>query len=254
MKKAPLIRTALLVVPMLALSAFAQDDEGDGLSVTPVDTWACSFNDGKGMDDLKPVIKMWNDMLDDGGVDDHFAIIVTPQYFSDMKMDFGWLESYGTAESAGAVRDSFMGEAEMGAAWDEVIKCSSHTNYASVQIKAPPEGDAPDTFVLGFSTCNIADGKTWDDVFAGADAWAAWQTENSMDNGTWFLFPAWGEPDGYDFKVVNSYGNHKELGRGWDIYGNGGGWQKFGEVMAGNVDCDNGRIYDATVLRRPTAE
>ncbi len=237
---------------LLAYSPISVAQDDDGVHVVPVDTYACTYNEGFGRDDLMEVVGEWNAWMDEKGADGYFAVVVSPQYFGELKMDFGWLGSWETGEKMGAGTDLFIGDgAEVGMKFAKVSSCHTHTNYAATEIKSPAGEMAPDNFVMSFSNCSIEDGKTWDDVFTAADQWAAYQTEQGYSNGTWFMFPGWGEPqDDYDFKVVNTYENHTEMGKAWDLYASGGGWQTYGELMRGVVDCDSSRVYDTEVVRR----
>jgi hypothetical protein len=51
-------------------TAIAQDEESDEPEATPVETWTCDYNDGKGPADLDEVIAEWNDWMDDHGQTD----------------------------------------------------------------------------------------------------------------------------------------------------------------------------------------
>ena len=251
MKTTPLIKAALLLVALLAATVYAQEEDG-GITVRPVEAFVCHYNEGKGPDDLQDAIDAWNEWMDENGHHNYFALVVTPQYFGELNMDFGWLGTSPTGAELGAGTDSFRNNgAEIGMKFAEASNCSSHINFASANVKAPPGNEPPENLVLSFSDCKVNEGNEWPAVFDALDVWAAYQTEQGSRNGSWVMFPAYGESDGdYDFKYVHSYANHEAMGQWWDIYGNGGGWQKAGEVFAGMLDCDSPRVYDARVVRR----
>ncbi len=255
MKKTPLIKVVLLLAPMCFASAYAQDDADGVVQVVPVETFACHYNEGKGPDDLQDAIDKWNEWMDAQGNDNYFAMVATPQYYGESKMDVGWLGAAPSGAELGALTDAFLSaDPEIGGGFYEAINCSSHTNFASAMIKAPPEGAPPENLVLSFSNCKINEGNDWPTVFGALDEWAAYQTEQGRKGGTWVMFPALGEADdSYDFKTVNSYANHADLGEWWDTYGNGGGWQKYAEIFGDMLDCDSARVYNARVVREQAA-
>jgi hypothetical protein len=120
-----------------------------------------------------------------------------------------------------------------------------------MQIKEPPESTPQDNIVLTFANCSAVDGKTMDDVFAAMDVWTAYTIENGYRNGAWVMFPAYGVDDvDFDFKLVNGYKDHKEMGKDYDQYANDGGYQKHAELLGGVMRCDVTRVYDGVVRRR----
>ena len=252
MKKAPLIKVALFLMPIVFTNIYAQDNEDGAIEVVPVETFACHYNEGKDRSDLQKPIDEWNDWMDEHGHDNYFAILATPQYYGESKMDFGWLGSAPSGKEMGALTDAFMAaDPEIGDGFVEVMNCSSHTNYASAMIKAPPEGGPPDNFVLQFANCTTSEDSEWPTVLGALDQWAAYQTEQGRKGGMWVMFPAYGEAnEDYDFKVIYSFASHEKAGEWWDVYGNGGGWQKYGELFGDMMSCDSARIYDVETLRK----
>jgi hypothetical protein len=110
-------------------------------------------------------------------------------------------------------------------------------------MNTPPERESPDSLVISFSDCTVADGMTMDEVFAGLDNWTAYQTETGYMNGTWVFFPAYGGGDeDFDFKMVNAWDSHAERGRDYDLYANAGGYQKRREIMGSMLDCNVSRF------------
>jgi len=231
-------------------AAFAQEED-KGPEFSALETFTCNYNDGKGPADLDGAVEKWTAYMDGSGGDKYFAMTVTPQMHGAETFDVGWLGVAPTGELMGQGRDGYRANGgESGAAFAEVLTCDTHSQFAVMQIKEPPERESPESIVLSFSDCEVEDGRNFDEVFSGMRAFAAFQAENGYSNGTWVLFPAYGSGDEeFDFKVVNAYDNHAGMGRDFDLYGTGGGYVKRREIMGDMLDCDVGRVYDGTVRR-----
>ncbi|MBT8103793.1 MAG: hypothetical protein KJO95_12540 [Gammaproteobacteria bacterium] len=257
MKKSPIVNlTAILVFALGAVSAVGQETSEEPV-ITPVETYTCNYNEGKGPADLDKVIDGWSAYMDEQGADNYFAMTLTPHYFGAKTFDVGWLGSAMSAEELGAGADAWMKDgAKQAAAFASVITCDSHSNFATMQIKESPGETAPDNIVLTFSNCSAVEGNSMEEVFAAMDAWTAYSTENGYRNGTWVMFPAYGVDDAdFDFKLVNGYDNHTDMGKDYDHYANGGGYQKHAELLGGVLSCDITRVYDGVIRRRiPAAE
>jgi hypothetical protein len=140
----------------------------------------------------------------------------------------------------------------VGAEFDKVSPCDGHSNFASVNFKQPPQNDdPPDNIVLTFSDCNIAEGKTFDDVAPAITAWAKFRTDQGSNSGHWVLFPAYGGGgEKFDFKWVSSHATHEAQGVDWDSYDGDLNSQLFDGVL----DCDSGRVYNAKNVRRAASD
>ena len=84
----------------------------------------------------------------------------------------------------------------------------------------------------------------------------AYQEEQGFEKGDYMMWPVFGgegELD-WDFKWVTSFANYTAFGKAYQHNANGGGRQKMNEIMGDALDCDTGRVYDAKVVRKVTAE
>ena len=143
---------------------------------------------------------------------------------------------------------------EAAARFAEVVKCDTHSNFATTRMKAPPDTD-PDNFMLTFSDCNVSEGSDYDTVMGGLEKWSAYQAENGYKNGTWMMFPAYGGGDEeFNYKLVESWDTMTDMGEAYDKYGTGGDWAAHVDAMGDSVTCDVARVYAATVRRRPAEE
>ena len=239
-----------IVTPGVAL---AQDEQAPQLMVAPIETFTCNYVDGKGPADLDGVIDDWNKWSDKKKLNQYFAMTMTPQYFgANYRFDVGWLGAWTDGAAMGRETDVWTSEgADVAAKFASVVDCDTHSNFASVQLKSPGEGPAPDKLVVTFSDCNIMEGVEFDDLMAALNEWSAYQEEKGYGNGAWILFPVYGGGGAeFDFKLVDGYDSYAELGADYDRYGNGGDYVKFDELLGGKMECDDARVYDGIVRRR----
>lgn len=244
----------VLVSGGLFLSAgivFADEHEGDADVATPVEMFACKYNDGKGPADLDPVIKKFNAWADKQGVDDYSAWTLVP-YYASPEQDFDelWLGASPNAMALGRTQDSWLaGGGKVQAAFDEVLTCDTHAAYAVLQMKEPPKRDNPSNIVISFSDCNTAEGTTFDDMYMPLIEWGKYKGENGSTGGMWVFFPSFGGGgEDFEFKWVTAYQNLEDMGADWDQFSEGG-WQKANELFAGKLHCDSSRSYLATNRR-----
>lgn len=257
MKNALIINVFVVLTTALGFAATWAQEESEGPVVYPVETYTCNFNKGQGPAELDKVIAGWNVYMDEQGAGNYFAMTLSPHYYGGETFDVGWLGAAPTGEDLGAGADSWIANgAKQAAAFSKVLTCDSHSNYATMQIKESPSGVSPDNIVLTFANCSAVSGKTMEDVFAAMDAWTEYTIENGYRNGTWVMFPAYGVDDvDFDFKLVNGYDSHTDMGKDYDQYANGGGYQKHAELLGDVLFCDVTRVYDGVIRRRiATAE
>lgn len=236
--------------------AYAQEEETEGPNFYPVETLTCNYNEGMGPEDLDKATEAWNKFSDKKGVTDYWAATVTPYYYGAETFDVGWLGAWPSGESMGTGTDRWLAEGgEYATKFAAVVTCDTHSNFATAMIKEPTEGRSPDNIVITFSDCNISEGKTFAEVWDKTKAWANYLQEMGYENGTWILFPVFGGGGAeFDFKLVDGFDNYTALGEYYDLYGNGGGYQKHGELVGELYECDDSRVYNATVQRRLAEE
>ncbi len=251
------VSAALLVLALAPSVALADhhEEEKKGPSAIPVEAFICSFNEGKGAADLDQVVANWNTWANIAGLNDYIGITLTPYYYGpeQMEFDFIWLGASFTAAGLGRAQDTWLATgSESAAEWAELATCASHSNFAALPFKAPPADGPPDTFVMSFSDCSMAEGKTFDDAAPALAAWGEYRAENGSIGGIWAFMPAYGGGgEKYDFKYVATHANLEGLGNDWDQYA-AGGYAKAGELFEGVIDCDSSRTYIATTRRRPS--
>ena len=246
--------TAFTAVSMLlSATVFAQDD-AELPTYRPVETFTCTYNDGMGPDDLDAITDKWNAWMDENGENTYFAATVTPVYYGDDAFDFGWIGAWSSGTTMGAGSDRWMNESgELPAGYAAVADCNTHSGFASTQLKEPSDGEGDGSFLLTFTDCTITSDDPAADVVGALQAWADYATERGYQNGMWLMWPVYGGGGAeFDFKIVNGYSNFADLGSNWDLFASGD-YVKAGEIAGGLYECDDARVYAAT-LRREMAE
>ena len=237
---------------MVAGSAVAQE-EGEGPTAFPVEIYICTFNEGMGHAELNKWADKWNAWMDSSSSppEPYSAWALTPFYFGeDQDFDFIWLGTSPNATALGRAYDNYLADSgDLQPEFDKIATCGAHSNFATLIVKEPADNGDSSSFVLSFSNCNLAEGRTFDDAIRALEAWSEYRTENGSGSGIWVMFPAYGGGQAdFDFKFVVSHQNHEALGADYDQYAQGG-HEKAGELFGGVIDCDEARAYNAVTKR-----
>ena len=230
--------------------ADAHEEESD-VQFTPIELWACNFEDGKGPDDLDAVNAKWNAWMDEKGVTDYFAALMYPNFHNDIGFDVAWIGGWPNGNAMGAGIDMMWEDDETNADYNAVLDCPSHSLFASVEMRDPGDsGEDDGNFVLRFSDCSIVEGKTMDDVSAANGAWNAYADEHGFVGGVWHFWPVWGAPQDadYDFKIVGSAASYTAVGNNFQLMADGH-WRKSQEIWEDVLECDSDRIYTTKMIR-----
>ena len=231
------------------LNVVAQDD---GMLIIPVELFTCNYNDGKGPDDLDKVIAKWNKWADKNGIDDYAAWTLTPYYFSpEQEFDIIWLGAGKDAVALGKAQDSYIAEdAGLHEAFNEVLSCDAHLNFASINFKAAPQGDTPSNSVLTFSDCSYKDGATFDALGDAMGKWSQHLSEGGSKATIFHWYPVYGGgKEEFDFKWLEAHENFATLGADYERYGNGRGFETKRVLLNHLISCDSRRAYVAQSRR-----
>jgi len=227
----------------------AQDD---GIHVIPVELFACTYNDGKGSNDLDIVIDKWNAWADKQGIDDYAAWTLTPYYFGpEQEFDVIWLGAGKDAVALGKAQDAYLAENEgLHGDFNEVLTCNSHSNFASISFKAPPDGATPANSVLTFSDCTYEKGASFSTLSAAMGEWSKYLNDAGSTAAIWHWYPAYGGGgEEFSFKWLEAHENLADLGADYERYGNGGGYVTNGRLLGHLINCDSTRAYIAQSRR-----
>jgi len=251
-----LVAAATFIAVLGSGATFGDSHEAENRRFVPVETFTCNYLDGKGPADLDAIIGRWNAWMDEHDQYDYFAVTLTPFYFGSDTFDVAWLGSWPGGEAMGRGQDLWVDEgSEINAGFFEVLSCDTHSNFAATELKTPG-GPPPESFLLTFSDCKGPDSsEAWDQLMSGVDAWSAYQTENGYHQGSWMMFPVYGGGGAeFDFKWLQGFDNHTQLGQDYQRFSDNADWKKKGELLGAYMDCDEARVYQGTVRRQPASE
>ena len=133
---------ALVAGGLYASAGISVADQHEGEAeepnvASPIEMFACKYNDGKGPDDLDKATRKFNAWADKQGIDDYSAWTLVPYYFSpNQEFDVLWLGASSKAKALGRTQDLWLatGEDEQDG-FAEVITCDTHASYAVLQMK-----------------------------------------------------------------------------------------------------------------------
>jgi hypothetical protein len=122
---------------------------------------------------------------------------------------------------------------------------------SSVEINAP-DGSPGDGVVM-FTECNIAQGSDWQKAIGAHKKYSAAMRSLGAKNSNWVFFPMLGGREDMDFDYwgVATFNNWSDYFAAYEIYVNGGGWQKGMEIMNGVASCAQGKatVWDVKLVR-----
>ena len=248
MKKSTGLLAASLVMLLGSTGAQAQDGPP---SWSPLEIYGCNFVDDADMDDLNRVIDTWNEWMDEDGVNDYAAILLSPFFTAaSFPFDVLWV---GIWENGAALSSLQRWLSEGGDVQDDfadVVDCPLHLGMAMNNIKPPgePNGIVP----VEFSDCKVSDGRIGPEGRNALVEWSEFLTENGSDAGHWILRPGVGEEADadYTFKWVTAYSSYESVGHDFELFFNGGGVQRFTELTGRVMSCDSPRMYNSRVVRQ----
>jgi hypothetical protein len=237
----------------LAVGGFAPasaEEPASSPSIRPAEIYGCTYRAGKGMADLMPVVDRWNAWMDRTSQNDYFAYLLVPLYHStDRKFDVLWVGGWPSGAAMGAGLQRWVTEGgELSAEFDKVVDCPTVTNFAVMDLQKA--SNPPASGPVEFSDCKVVKGREFADALGAVRAWVSYQAEHGIASDRFILFPAFGESRdaSYSFKWVTT-SDWAALGKSYDQYGNGGGYQKAQELFDGLLDCDSSRLYVSRRIR-----
>ena len=226
-------------------SATGQEDG----AVVPVEWYACSFRDGKDMEDLNKVtarFNKWADKNDPG----YSAWLMFPNLHSGVEYDFGWLGSWASGADFGKGTDAF-NQTDLMSDFMEVIDCSMGHEMASSAVINAPDGP-PDNGVVIFAGCTLEEGKNLNDSYAAHKTLSEAMQAMGGKGASWIFYPGLGSNVDFDYWQVLAFKNYTDLGMATDMYTNGGGWKKSAEILEPVVSCGGTSVWDARLVRAGT--
>jgi hypothetical protein len=243
-----------LAVAGLVPASAQEAAETTSLSVWPVEIYGCEYREGKGMADLDQATAAFNAWMDARGENDYWAYVLVPHYHSnEIDFDVLWAGGWQSGTAMGRSLERYVNEGgDVAAGFGAVVGCDTVTNFAVLNLTENP--DPPAAGPIAFTDCTLEEGKEFPEALAAMKSWVAYENEQGTADEHFILFPAYGESSDadYDFKWVTT-STWEDFGKGWDQYGNGGGWQKSRELFGGLLDCDSSRLYVQRRVREMAA-
>ncbi len=242
------VLATLFVAGLLVQPVIAQDDD----KASPVEAFYCNLQDGKTMKDLAAVTERfvkWADKNDSG----YTAWILTPQFANFMETPhLIWLGSWDSGNDMGKGTDAWMaGGGDIQAEFNKVLQCGGHALASSVPIHAPD--GSPENGVVMFTQCSFAEGSDWSKAMAAHTQYSKAMRGLGAKNNNWLFFPMLGAAADRDFDYwgVSTFANYTDYFAAYEIYVNGGGWQKGMEAMQGKAECKIGSatVWDFKLVR-----
>lgn len=234
--------------------ATAPANADDHMAAQPVELYACTFRDGKGMKDLEKAndnFKKWAASNTSG----HSAWMITPQ-FRSMETEFhvGWIGAYQSAEDFGASTDKWVNASgSVSQAYYDVVDCG-HAMMSSYATGG--QGAAPGDGVVWFSRCSLEGDASVADAAAGHAQVAAMMQEMGAGGSSWVFVPGLGSGDAeFDYYHVAAWPSYPAFAKAWEAYVNGGGMARADALLEGASSCKSPNMYDAQlILAAPAAD
>jgi hypothetical protein len=247
MKNAVIAVSGVLAVAVSASMPAAADNHAEA-DVDPVELYICSLKEGKSMDDadkLDARYKKWADKNDK----DYSAWRMTPVFRSmDEPFGFGYIGSWNSGANMGAGVDAWPGTNDgLGEDYAEVMDCS-RALVASAAVHAP--NGPPKDGLVWFSSCTVDEDSSEQAAYEAHKKSAKAMEAKGSKAQSWLFYPSlgFGKVD-FDYYQVVTFNNATELGEGFDMYYNKGGWKDAAGAMGGVAECDSPRVYSVTNIR-----
>ena len=131
-------------------------------SFFPIETYACSYNEGKGLSDFLKTGAKWSKWVNKNYPSAGFAAVLTPYLanVSEMSSDVFWMNISPTFEAMGSWQDDWVANGSaLVEEFDEVCANDSHSMFVGQAVKAPtPNG--PTTGYIAFESCSLKEGAS----------------------------------------------------------------------------------------------
>ena len=172
-----------------------------------LETFACNYNEGKGLSDLLKVSAKWSEWATETMDHPYSAWLVTPMFFDSSRThDVYWLGSSDTESTLGAVQDQWLKTgAKYQAAFNTVINCDRHTMFRGETLRFSLDDMA--TGNAQFFACSFKDTATPEKFIAGTKGFRAFVDTLDLKEGIWRWWPGAGHfnrPEWDYLEVVGS--------------------------------------------------
>jgi len=241
----------LLGSSLLLISSIASAQQAAPMPTPIVEIYGCNFKANKTMNDLHAVSTRWSAWADKNKLTDYTAFIVTPMlHGADRKDEVLWLGAWPNGAAMGADEALYAAQGrEIDAAFDSVVNCESHAQYAEVVVHQP-QNPPPEHGVAVFRDCTVHTGRTVPEALAALGQWSEYGTSKGSSPFSAVLFGTAGLPNDahYTFKSVEGFDSMQAYGKYLDMY-TAGGFMRAEELLDRVFDCNSARVYGLERVR-----
>lgn len=239
---------AVLLASPLALADAHLTDTGPVM-----ETFRCTFHDGKSPDDLWAAADFFNqqvDRMDGEALDGYFAAVLMP-FRATMEGDYGWIGEWPSLKTMARGLEEYYAS-PLSAAVDErfaeVAACQGNTWLLTTLIgNFPDENATPLQDAVEIYACTLRDGATMDQVGAAEQAFSTANADAPIAVQRWTPFLANTPADLAYLVAHEDLGSFAEFNAAWMMSDAG---QANQATFAELLDCESG-LYTGRVLREP---
>lgn len=244
-----LILTALLAITVPALA----DNHGEQLGGI-AETFSCTFNEGKGPEDIWSSAEFFNEQIDKIGSDDlssYFAAVLLPFRASIDNGDYGWIGYWPDLNTMARGLDDYLTSKE-GAAADErfldVAVCKGNTWLRTPLLTNFPDEDnaTPEADAVELHWCTLRDGATLTEVEAAEAEFVAVNGDAAIAVDRWTPFLANTTSDLVYLVAHEDLTSFGSWQTAWQTSETG---QANGEAFNELMNCESG-LFTGRVLRQ----
>ena len=247
--------TTLLATSFTLLLGTTGTYAQDAPTWAPLEIIGCSFVDDADMGDFDAVVETWNEWMDDNGMNDYTAYVLSPHFTAaSFAFDLIWVGVWDDGAALSSMQQWLTEGGDVLENFLEVTECLLHQAFAVTNIKQPgePTGVVP----VEFSNCTLHEGRVGPEARNALIEWTEFLAENGSDSGHWILRPGPGleADDDYSFKWVTSYSSWESIGHDFELYFNGGGAAHLNDLTGSVMSCDSSRLYNSRMVRESAEE
>lgn len=231
------------VLTVLCLSLMSATGIADhhAPSIGGIETYACNYNEGNGLDDVLSAAKKWNKFAGKNFSMPYQGYVLTPYYRNaqDQQHDFYWIGVSPSFEAQGTTQDEMLAKgARFQAAFDEVSNCDGQAQWAMMPVKTSEGGPSAEGAV-SFEACTMLEGATLAKMMAADVKMNAFMSKEGVTGNMMRWFPLSGQSSSFtaDFYQVTGNNSLTERGKNFDRAVKSGGLQLRNALYGELVKC-----------------
>lgn len=249
MRKLLLTFVASLLVTLCGAGLALAQDGSDVPTLMPIEIDTCSYNNRRDSDDYDKAMGMMTKWMNDNDSEPYAAIKLNPFFAGEQDFDFVYLGVWLSGTDMGKDMAAWTASAgDVLEAMDDAVTCAGASMFTSLNIM-PLQGDAPDSFVLTVTDCNVAEGRSTSDAIGALQEYGEYRNATGSPGRMWAWFPTYGNGDeDFDFKLASSYRDIEAFGNNFQWNQDNQAYIKRRELFSGLLDCNVARSYLAETI------